>query len=253
MIPLKEVQILNQTNVLDFPATSEITELGFRRGGLHLRHSKEDVWPPVGFETTTQQATLWILANINNAWVGAGMERIRPGQKDKPEGDNPTDFIANWVEGRPFGPFNNHVFKPGESIGVMVVAGNSRLAGEFSVRERTKVVEVQVPPATGQDWPPFLWVEGQVAPAPPPTPQPKPDVDTNVPIAKPDVDTTASAPRGDINAARDEILARISQLETDLQSTKGEILARIDTLEANVKEGLRQFGPVFERLSGFLR
>ena len=78
MIPLKDVQILNQTNVLDFPATSEITELGFRRGGLHLRHSKEDVWPPVGFETTTQQATLWILANINNAypwgwWVGYGL------------------------------------------------------------------------------------------------------------------------------------------------------------------------------------
>jgi len=242
MIPLKDVQILNQTNVLDFPATSQLTEVGFKPGGIHLRHTKEDVWPPVGFETTTQQATLWILANINNAWVGAGMERIRPGQKDKPEGDNPTQFIANWVEGRPFGPFNNHVFKPGDSIGVLVVAGNSRLAGDFAVRERTNVVEVQVPPANGQDWPPFAWVEGQV-----------PDTDTNVPVTKPGTDTTVPVQTGDVNAARDQILARIVQLETDVQSSKGEILSRIDKLESDVKDALRQFGPVVERLSGFLR
>jgi hypothetical protein len=238
MIPLKEVQILNNTNVLEFPATSEITELGFRRGGLHLRHTKEDVWPPIQFETTTQQATLWIFANINNAWVAAGMERIRPGQKDKPEGDNPAEFILHWVEGRPFGPFNNHVFTPGQSIGVMVVSGNSRLANEFSVRERTKVIEVQLPTSAGQDWPPFVWVEGEV-PSQPETDTKKPETDTRTPEAT-----------ADSSAAKDEILARINALEADAKRNKEEIIARIDKVESEVKNALRQFAPVIQRITG---
>jgi hypothetical protein len=176
MIPLSEVRILNTpVNVLDFPATSTITELAWMPGNLHLRHSQETnpAWT-VLFETTTQHATLWVIAvdPTSGEWVAAGVERIRPGQIDKPEGDNPTDFLLHWVEGRPFGPFNNRAFAPGETIGVFLVAGNSRLAGDFHARERTHVVEVAIPPAAGARWPPFVWVEGQDLTPPPPTPHP---------------------------------------------------------------------------------
>jgi hypothetical protein len=173
MIPLHDVTILNTpVNVLSFAATADITELGFTPGTLHLRHTHEDdpSWT-VPFETTTQHATLWVIAAFNGVWMAAGVERIRPGQQDKPEGDNPTDFLLHWVEGRPFDAFNGHVFRPGDPIGVFVVAGNSRLAGAFSARERSHVVEVQIPPASGQSWrAPFLWAEGQAAAPPPPVP-----------------------------------------------------------------------------------
>lgn len=220
MIPLNTVRILNTSvNVLDFPATSTITELGFEPGVLHLRHTAEDVWPPVGFETTTQQATLWVIMLEEGGWVAAGVERIRPGQHDKPEGTNPTDFIMHWVEGRPFGPFNGHTFTPGETIGVFVVAGNSRLAGDFAVRERTHVVEVQVPGPGGAMWPPFQWVEGSADPQPSPAPTPEPLPDPT-PEPLPDLPMVG-------------VIERLELLETMLRATAtaaGRVLTLLQTM-----------------------
>jgi len=163
-IPLEHVRIINgPDDVLSFPATAEITELAFRPGSLHLRYTKQGIWPPVPFGDAAQEATVWILAHINGEWVAAGMERLRPNQIDKPEGNDPAGFVAGFVEGRDFGPFNGHVFQPGEHVGVMVVAGNSRLGADFTVRERTRVVEAIYPPDGT-----ILWTEGQSAPPPPP-------------------------------------------------------------------------------------
>ena len=161
MIPLSNVQIISNgqpTDVFSFTPTSKITELEFRSGSLHLRHTKEAVWPFVMLDTAQQQATFWVLAQINGQWFAAGMERLRPNQQDKPEGDNPRGFIAGFVEGRNFGPFNGHTFQQGERIGFMVVQGDTRLGNNAPLRERSLVVEMAFPPS-GQ----ILWEEGQVA------------------------------------------------------------------------------------------
>jgi hypothetical protein len=176
MIPLSEVQIINgPVDVLSFAPTSQITELEFRRGSLHLRHTKETVWPSVMLDTAQQQATFWVFAQIGGQWVAAGMERLRPNQQDKPEGDDPTGFITGFVEGRNFGAFNGHTFQRGDPMGFMVVQGNTRLAQDAPLRERSLVVEMAFPPSGA-----ILWTEGQAAaaviatPAPTPTPTPEP-------------------------------------------------------------------------------
>ena len=162
MIPLSNVQIISNgqpADVLSFTPTSKITELEFRSGSLHLRHSKETAWPFVMLDTAQQQATFWVLAQINGQWVAAGLERLRPNQQDKPEGDNPRGFIAGFVEGRNFGPFNGHNFRDGDLMGFMVVQGDTRLNANAPLRERSLVVEMAFPPS-GE----ILWEEGQVQP-----------------------------------------------------------------------------------------
>ena len=225
MIPLSEVQIINGPNdVLSFTPTSQISELEFRRGSLHLRHNKETVWPSVMIETAQQQATFWILAQIGGQWVAAGMERLRPNQQDKPEGDDPTGFITGFVEGRNFGAFNGHAFQPGDHLGFMVVQGNTRLAQDTPLRERSLVVEMAFPP-NGT----ILWTEGQLAPVIPtpgpiPTPTPNPDPPAPSVDLKKVLDelegikrTLANvATKDDIREAREEFVNSVKQLSAVL-------------------------------------
>jgi hypothetical protein len=225
MIPLSEVQILNgPDDVLSFTPTSQITELEFRRGSLHVRHTKETAWPSVMIETAQQQATFWILAKIDGQWVAAGMERLRPNQQDKPEGDDPTGFITGFVEGRNFGAFNGHTFQRGDPMGFMVVQGNTRLAQDAPLRERSLVVEMAFPPSGT-----ILWTEGQATPEisttggmgsiPPPPQPPAPSVDlTKVLEELEGIKRTLSnvATKDDIREAREEFVKSVKQLSAVL-------------------------------------
>lgn len=171
-IPLSQVRILHtRENVLQFPVTAQLTEIQFQpgdpQGNLHLRFTKQGQWPPIDIGGALQEATLWIIARIDGEWIAAGMERLRPNQIDKPEGPDPAGFLAGWVEGRNFGPFSGHAYAFGEPIGVFVVAGQSRLGGDFIVRERTDVVELAFP-LTG----PIRWREGQTPAGTVPGPTP---------------------------------------------------------------------------------
>jgi hypothetical protein len=241
MIPIDSIRIINgPDDVLKFPATAEITELGFRPGGLRIVHTKQGLWAPVDIDGKTsspdddQEATLWVILQINGQWFAAGMERLRPRQTDKPEPNDPMGFIAEWVSGRNFGPFNGFVPRTNDPIGFMVVAGSTRLGALLNVKERSKIIEMTYPPVAGAR---PVWVEGQVE-------VPKPDIPTPEIPKKPaehkesrkthvaDLDTSHLATKADVDAA------------------KAEILARIDKLEAQVKESVRQFGPALERLSG---
>lgn len=230
MIPINEIQIVNNGQPQDvgsFAATSRISELEFRRGSLHIRHTKETVWPSVMIETAQQQATFWILAQIGGQWVAAGMERLRPNQQDKPEGDDPAGFITGFVEGRNFGAFNGHHFNEGDRLGFMVVQGNTRLAQDAPLRERSLVVEMAFPP-NGQ----ILWTEGETQP------QPTPNIpDAAVPQPPPNV------PYGDIQ----DVLSVVRRMEIKLEllATKKDIAdARQQFVDA-----VKQFGPVLERFA----
>jgi hypothetical protein len=144
MIPIDRIQPINGPNdVFTFPATAEISELAFRPGGLRIVHSRQGLWPPVHIDgkatdDDAQEATLWVILQIDGNWVGAGMERLRPRQTDKPEPNDPLGFVSEWVSGRNFGPFNGHAIKNGDPIGFMVVAGSTRLGAMFTVKARRR-------------------------------------------------------------------------------------------------------------------
>lgn len=179
-IPVSEIRVLNSVNVLAFPVTTTLTEVNFFPNNLHLRFTKQGQWPSVDIGGADQEATLWVVARINGEWVGAGMERLRPAQVDKPQSATPHTWITEWIEGRDFGPFNGYVFRSGESIGLFVVAGNSRLAAEFLVKERSDIVELAFP-ADGD----ILWREGDFDPIDPAPIDPAPDPDP--PVVQPPI------------------------------------------------------------------
>jgi hypothetical protein len=171
-------------------------------------------------DTAQQQATFWVLAQIGGQWVAAGMERLRPNQQDKPEGSERSGFIAGFVEGRNFGPFNGHTFQQGERIGVMVVQGDTRLNNNAPLRERSLVVEMAFPPS-GE----ILWEEGQVETVLPP----------QVPITTLQPASPAPAPL-DMQAVLDElkaIKATLANVATkdDIRDVRNEFINSVKTLE----------------------
>ena len=214
MIPLSNVQIISNgqaPDVLSFAPTSKITELEFRPGSLHLRHTKETAWPFVMLDTAQQQATFWVFAQINGQWVAAGLERLRPNQQDKPEGNNPREFIAGFVEGRNFGPFNGHNFRDGDLMGFMVVQGDTRLNANAPLRERSLVVAMAFPPS-GQ----ILWEEGQAQPHPQTTPVASPSSQVSDQQINQFVQTI------------DELRKRLDRLERDALKSGDRVALRTD-------------------------
>jgi hypothetical protein len=224
MIPLSNVQIVangQPADVLSFTPSSKITELEFRSGSLHLRHTKETVWPSVMLDTAQQHATFWVLAQIDGQWVAAGMERLRPNQQDKPEGPDRSGFIAGFVEGRNFGPFNGHTFQQGERIGLMIVQGDTRLNNNAPLRERSLVVEMAFPPS-GE----ILWEEGQVEA------QPAPQVPDTIPQP---AGPQAPAPL-DLQAVLDELKAMKAALanvatKDDIRDARNEFINSVKSIE----------------------
>lgn len=175
-IDLTTVVWHSSPNVADWPITSEITELGLRSGALHLRHTKEDVWPDVPFETTTQEATLYVFVNINGQWHGAGAERIRPNQRDKPEPSRVSDWIAEWLYNpQLWGPMAGYHPQPGELVGLAIAAGIGRAADTKIVAERTPVYLIAWPTDAGGSYPPWAGASVPLPPSqadPPATPLP---------------------------------------------------------------------------------
>jgi hypothetical protein len=237
MIPLSNVQIVSNgqpADVLSYTVTSKITELEFRSGSLHLRHTKETVWPFVMLDTAQQQATLWVMAQINGQWVAAGMERLRPNQQDKPEGDNPRGFIAGFVEGRNFGPFNGHTFRDGELMGFMVVQGDTRLNAKSSLRERSNVVAMAFPP-NGE----ILWEEGQAQPHPqqpqsqPQQPQTQPQTQ---PVGAPSSQSSDQQIKQLVQTI-DDLRKRLDQLSRDALKSGDRVALRTDNGHIVCAEG----------------
>lgn len=182
-IDFSTVAILNSPDVSAWPITSEITALGLRSTSLHLEHTRQGLWPAVRFGDALQESTLWIFVRLGATWCGAGVERIRPGQIDKPE-NTPSHERDDWFYDPARWPqMVDHQPQPGELVGFMVAAGDTRGFGNVAVRERSAIVLVEFPTDAGRDYPPFA----SLAPAPPapvppapPEPGPVPDSDADV-------------------------------------------------------------------------
>lgn len=159
MIDLAKVQLFNSPDVRLWPVTSAITHLALRDGTLTIDHTKRGQWPAVPYETTTQEATLWVFFQIGDQWCGTGGERLRPDQTEKALG-KPSDIGPGWLyDINRWGAMTNYVPAVGELVGFMVVAGISRGDGEAPVQERSAVVLIPFPSdATGGSYPPFAAV-----------------------------------------------------------------------------------------------
>lgn len=243
MIPLDRVTVLHDPqDVFAFRPTSTITELRFEPNNLHIDHTQDTRWTSVLIgdnPPAEQQATLWIFAVLGGRWTAAGMERLRPTQRDKPEGPDPRGFIAGFVEGRDFGAFNGYRFLDGDPIGFMVVQGSTRLDNQTPMRERSLVIEMQYPCTNGR----IQWEEGQSAePAPAPQPEPEP---TPVPLPAP-------APSLDVAM----ILNRLAGIDSRLalvQDAQAQAATKQDIIDlrGDVANGLRQLTALVPFLKRF--
>jgi hypothetical protein len=211
------VTLLNSPDVRDWPITTEITRLGLPPGQLAIEFTKQDEWPPVRFETAEQQATVWIFLQADGQWFGGAVERLRPGQRNKPERAPVGEMLNEWFVHANWEPMASHKPHPFEPVGWMVTAGNQRLGQDFVVKERSAIVLTEWPDGRGE---PDLPIVRGDEPAPAPTPSP--------PAADPVHD-------GDMERLVDAADRIVDAMELIYRA----VLALCDRLEELRKEGVR--------------
>lgn len=189
-IPLNRVQVLGSNPAaLSFPVTARLESFGVVPNRMTIRSTGTSAWPPVPVGDAQQSATLWVFLNINGQWYASGAERLRPNQTngDKPVADPSQGGLSTLIGGGwlydagRWGPMAGYNPKPGEHIGVMLVAGSTRSDDRTPLQARTGVVEVIWPDAAGRSPMMEVWREGDTVtpgptPVPTPTPMPQPDL-----------------------------------------------------------------------------
>lgn len=176
-IDLSTVEYVNSPNISDWPITSEFRSLRFENQVISVDHSRLGLWPPVPYESTTQEATIWVFFRIGGRWLGTGGERLRPGQRDKSL-DAPSHIGPGWLYAADrWREMANYVPRPGELVGFLIAAGDTRGGGNVVLRERTNVVVVKFPDDAGGRFPPFETLNTPAVPAPPAELPTRPDDD----------------------------------------------------------------------------
>ena len=211
MIDLTQVKVLGgNPGVLQFPQSATLTHFGIVPNAMEIHTTGAEAWVPVPLDAngTTQLATLWVFLQINGQWCAAGAERLRPSQVNgiKPVADPSAGGLSTLVgNGWLYDPNRWHEMagynpKPGEAVGVMVVAGSTRSDDKTPTRARTQVIVVEWPGAAGANPMKVLWFEGQPANEPAsPVPSPVPNHPANEPANPPqglpvaDLDTVVAA------------------------------------------------------------
>lgn len=139
---------------LDFPETARLLSWGLVPGTMSIATSGCERWPPVSIDDgpPSQSGTLWVLEQINGLWCATGAERLRPEQLngDKPSGEPPTVIGVDWLyDPSRWGPMAGYNPRPGEVIGVMIVAGSTRSDNQTPLNARTNPLWIHWPAAQG--------------------------------------------------------------------------------------------------------
>jgi hypothetical protein len=159
---LSNVTIVGSPDVRGFAITSRITSLAFRSGGVRVEHTRRGQWPPLvtASDGTTQEFTLWVFFNIGGRWFGSGGSRWRPGQTETALARPSAIGTAWFPDPSKWGLMANHLPRPGELVGFMIVAGSTRSDANVAVAERSPVVLVPLPQdGIAAMFPPFAWEE----------------------------------------------------------------------------------------------
>lgn len=143
-----EVRIVNSPNCLAWPITTSITKLELADDGVDPTFDKENSWPevlPPGWQGPLT-FTLWLFMKINNQWVGSGIIQYWRGLAKNGGPVYKNDQIArNWVYDSRWAPMTGHQPTMGETIGMMVSAGNARNQDNHAVAERSQIVTFPFP------------------------------------------------------------------------------------------------------------
>jgi hypothetical protein len=187
--------------VLGYPRTARLTHFGITPNDMQIRTEGTAGWPEVGEPRNGrdgQAGTLWLFLNVNGRWVAAGAERLRKYQlnggkpvADPNQGGLGTLVGGGWLydSGR-WPTLAGHNPKPGDLVGVMVVAGSTRSDSNVIEQARTQVVVVEWPSLAGAQPMRVVWQEGDTVPeAPVEQPQPAPE-----PIPQPQEPTIPAPP-----------------------------------------------------------
>jgi len=141
------------SDVARWPATATITLLDLGTNGVHIDFTRKDgpgSWPDVSFMTPGEnlQYTLWIVLNINGTWHASGCIEFWRGLDRN--GGPPSQYAQNWYyDPSRWGPMSGYQPAPGERVGFLVTAGDSRNNGNVTVKERSNVVVVPFPSGGG--------------------------------------------------------------------------------------------------------
>lgn len=203
MIDLSQVKVLGgAAGVLQFPASARLTSFGIVPNAMEIRTTGTESWSPVPLDAngTTQLATLWVFLFVNGQWCAAGAERLRPSQVNgvkpvaEPAAGGLSTLVGNgWLyDVNRWHEMANYNPKPGEAVGVMVVAGSTRSDDKTPTRARTQVIVVEWPGSAGANPMKVLWQEGQPAAEPAPNePPPVPEEPATEPANPPALDLSA--------------------------------------------------------------
>lgn len=139
---------------LDFPATGVFHAFGFMPGFMTIQTTGTEHWPMVDIDGNgpSQSGTLWVLESINGLWHATGAERLRPEQLngDKPEGSPATAIGEDWLyDPMRWGPMAGVNPRPGEIVGLLVVAGSTRSDDQTPLNARTNPLWVHWPSSAG--------------------------------------------------------------------------------------------------------
>ncbi|MCU1385689.1 MAG: hypothetical protein JWL71_4386 [Acidobacteria bacterium] len=140
-------------DVASWPVTTTITRLNLMPSGAHVEFGKQASWPeviPPGWSGGLQY-TVWIVLNINGQWHASGCIEYWRGLYES--GGPVTGYSRDWYyDPIRWGAMAGHQPAPGEQVGFLVTSGDARNNGPSSIRERSNVVVVPFPSASGQSF-----------------------------------------------------------------------------------------------------
>lgn len=229
MINRNEVNVVaSPARCLHFPVGCNLKSVGIKPDTLSIRSEGTGNWPMVSIEEgaePSQAGTLWLFLNINKRWYATGAVRLRPNQTngDKPNVDNLNVVIQDWLyDPSRWGIMSGYVPTVGESVGFMLVSGDTRSNGEqTTLNVRSNILEVQW--LTGIPMK-VVWDElADLIPNPPIEPEPPPPPVTEPPpipfnmdelVNRINAHTTNEANRvaNQINESRKQIFENIFKL-----------------------------------------
>jgi len=152
-INLATVIVHNSPNPTNWPATTTLQRMDLLPSGAHLVFDKQGSWPevtPPGWSGGLQY-TLWIILKINGTWHASGCIEYWRGLYEN--GGPVSQYALNWYyDPIRWAPMSGHQPAPGEQVGFFVTAGDARNNGLNSVNERSNIVLVPFPSASGQSF-----------------------------------------------------------------------------------------------------
>ena len=152
-INLNTVIVHNSPNPTAWAVTTTLQRLDLMPSGAHPVFDKQGSWPevvPPGWSGGLQY-TLWIVLKINGQWHASGCIEFWRGLYEN--GGPVSQYAMNWYyDPIRWAPMSGHQPSPGEQVGFFVTAGDARNNGPNSVNERSNVVMVSFPSASGQSF-----------------------------------------------------------------------------------------------------